>query len=170
MPNREYVLMSSPVVQGWNVSRVAGEVYLPGIQAGQTAYATGTGYWLGVDAGIPKFSIGNSVDFFRWTGTGIQLDGTFQISSTSFFKFTTAVRFTNNNDYNVLVLDNVANVVCGHEAIATTATNGFLYVPSCAGVPTGTPTTYLGRVPIIVDTTNNRLYFYSSGAWRNAGP
>jgi hypothetical protein len=55
-------------------------------------------------------------------------------------------------------------------ALATTATNGFLYVPTCAGVPTGTPTAITGMAPIVVDTTNNRWYFYSGGAWRNAGP
>jgi hypothetical protein len=55
-------------------------------------------------------------------------------------------------------------------ALATTATDGFLYVPTCAGVPTGTPTAITGMVPIVVDTTNNRFYFYSGGAWRNAGP
>jgi hypothetical protein len=24
--------------------------------------------------------------------------------------------------------------------------------------------------PIVVNTTNNKLYFYSGGAWRDAGP
>ena len=67
-------------------------------------------------------------------------------------------------------IDNAGNVVVNTAAIATTATNGFLYVPSCAGTPTGTPTTYTGRVPIVVDTTNNKLYFYSNGTWRDAGP
>ncbi len=62
------------------------------------------------------------------------------------------------------------NVVIGSAAIATNATDGFLYVPGCAGTPTGTPTTYAGRVPVVVDTTNHKLYFYSGGAWRDAGP
>jgi hypothetical protein len=63
------------------------------------------------------------------------------------------------------------NIVAGGSvALATTATDGFLYVPTCAGVPTGTPTAITGMVPIVVDTTNNRWYFYSGGAWRNAGP
>ena len=62
------------------------------------------------------------------------------------------------------------NVVVNTAAIATNATNGFLYVPSCAGTPTGVPTTFTGRVPIVVDTTNNKLYFYSGAAWRDAGP
>lgn len=63
------------------------------------------------------------------------------------------------------------NVVAGGSvALATTATDGFLYVPTCAGVPTGTPTAITGMAPVVVNTTNNKLYFYSGGAWRDAGP
>jgi hypothetical protein len=63
------------------------------------------------------------------------------------------------------------NIVAGgSSALATTATNGFLYVPTCAGTPTGTPTAITGMAPIVVNTTNNKLYFYSGGAWRDAGP
>jgi hypothetical protein len=58
----------------------------------------------------------------------------------------------------------------GAVALATTATDGFLYVPTCAGLPTGVPTTQTGTAPIVVDTTNNKLYFYSGGSWRDAGP
>jgi hypothetical protein len=61
-------------------------------------------------------------------------------------------------------------MVVGTAALATTATDGFLYVPTCAGTPTGTPTTQTGTAPIVVDTTNNKLYFYSGGQWRDAGP
>jgi hypothetical protein len=63
------------------------------------------------------------------------------------------------------------NFVAGASAaLATTATDGFLYVPTCAGTPTGTPTAITGMAPIVVNTTNNKLYFYSGGAWRDAGP
>ncbi len=63
------------------------------------------------------------------------------------------------------------SVLCGQSvALATNATDGFLYVPTCAGTPTGTPTTQTGRAAIVVNTTNNKLYFYSGGAWRDAGP
>jgi hypothetical protein len=61
-------------------------------------------------------------------------------------------------------------MVVGTAALATTATDGFLYVPTCAGTPTGTPTTQTGTAPIVVDTTNHKLYFYSGGTWRDAGP
>jgi len=61
-------------------------------------------------------------------------------------------------------------VAGGSVALSTAATDGFLYVPTCAGTPTGTPTAITGMVPIVVNTTNNKLYFYSGGSWRDAGP
>jgi hypothetical protein len=69
-----------------------------------------------------------------------------------------------------LKLDLLGNVRAGAGAIATNATDGFLYVPTCAVTPTGTPTAVTGLAPIVVDTTNNKLYFYSTGQWRDAGP
>lgn len=60
-------------------------------------------------------------------------------------------------------------VYCGAGVINTTEPNGMLCVTTCAGVPTSAPT-LTPWAPLLVDTTNNRLYFYSSGAWRNAGP
>jgi hypothetical protein len=88
--------------------------------------------------------------------------GTFAISSDT-FGFSTG-------GTERLRLDSTGNVIVNTAAVATTATDGFLYVAGCAGAPTGTPTAYTGRVPIVVDTTNNKLYFYSGGAWRDAGP
>jgi hypothetical protein len=60
--------------------------------------------------------------------------------------------------------------IVGATALATTATDGFLYVPTCAGQPTGTPTSQGSTAPIVIDSTNNKLYFYSGGQWRDAGP
>lgn len=60
--------------------------------------------------------------------------------------------------------------IVGASALATTATDGFLYIPTCAGTPTGTPTSQGSTVPLVVDTTNHKLYFYSGGTWRDAGP
>jgi hypothetical protein len=63
-----------------------------------------------------------------------------------------------------------ATVAAGSGTLATNATTGFLYVPTCAGTPTGVPAGVSGYAPIVVNTTNNKLYFYSGGAWRDAGP
>lgn len=52
-------------------------------------------------------------------------------------------------------------------ALATTATDGFLYIPTCAGLPTGVPTTWTGTVPMIFNTTSNRLMIYDGG-WLGA--
>ena len=62
-------------------------------------------------------------------------------------------------------IDKDGNVRVGTAALATTATNGFLYIPTCAGTPTGTPTAITGLAPMVIDSTNNKLYIYSGGAW-----
>jgi hypothetical protein len=69
-----------------------------------------------------------------------------------------------------LTIDTNGSITVGAGSVATSATNGFLYVPTCAGTPTGTPTAKSGYAPIMVNTTNNKLYFYSGGQWRDAGP
>jgi hypothetical protein len=55
--------------------------------------------------------------------------------------------------------------VVANGSVATTATAGFLYVPTCAGQPTGTPTGQSGCVPLVYDTTNDKLWIYRGGAW-----
>ena len=57
------------------------------------------------------------------------------------------------------------SVILGNGSIATNATDDFLYVAACAGTPTGAPTAVTGRIPIVADSTNNKLYIFSGGAW-----
>ena len=46
------------------------------INYGQTAYNTGIGYWLGVDKGTPKFSIGDStLNSLTWNGVTLAIAG-----------------------------------------------------------------------------------------------
>lgn len=60
-----------------------------------------------------------------------------------------------------------ASLVVGKAVLANAATDGFLYLPTVAGAPTGTPTAETGTVPFVYDSTNNKLYAFS-GSWKAA--
>lgn len=52
-------------------------------------------------------------------------------------------------------------------ALATTATLGDLFVPSCAGTPTGVPANIpTGQIAMRFDTTGVKLWFYTGGSWK----
>jgi len=58
-------------------------------------------------------------------------------------------------------------IIGGSSANATNATDGFLYIPTSAGQPTGTPTTQgTATVAIQYDTTNHQFWIYDGGAWK----
>jgi hypothetical protein len=58
----------------------------------------------------------------------------------------------------------------GQGTLPVTAANGFLYLPTINGTPTGTPTAYAGHVPIVYDIVGNRIWTYYGGAWRETPP
>jgi hypothetical protein len=53
----------------------------------------------------------------------------------------------------------------GQGTLATTATTGFGFMPTCAGTPTGIPVAKAGYVPFVYDITANKLWVYN-GAWK----
>jgi hypothetical protein len=55
-------------------------------------------------------------------------------------------------------------VITARAELATSATTGFLYVPSTNGAPTATPETHTGTFPIAYDHSDHRLYVYD-GDW-----
>lgn len=75
---------------------------------------------------------------------------------------TTAERQRIRSDGDVVIGDGNASAT----VIATTATSGFLRVPTCAGPPTGAAV----DGSIVIDTTNHKIYFRSGGTWRDGGP
>lgn len=75
---------------------------------------------------------------------------------------------TTNTTAETFRITSQGSIVCGGNAggaIATNATGGFLYLPSCAGTPTGTPTTFTGRNAFVYDTSANKIWVYNA-AWR----
>lgn len=73
---------------------------------------------------------------------------------------------TTTSDSERLAISNAGSVSVG-VGVATTATDGFLYIPSCAGPPTGVPTSLSGGavIPLCYDRTNNKMYVYNGG-WK----
>jgi hypothetical protein len=62
------------------------------IKGGQTAYATGTGWFLGYSGGAYKFSIGDATHFLRWDGSAFtysgDISGSGDITSSGTFTWT----------------------------------------------------------------------------------
>ena len=71
--------------------------------------------------------------------------------------------YSNNNQ---TVYINRGNVVMGG-AISTSATDGYVYIPTVPGVAAGVATAYAGCVPMVYDTSTNRLAIRSGGVWRS---
>ena len=54
-------------------------------------------------------------------------------------------------------------------AVPSSATDGFVYIGSGAGQPTGTPTSYNGATPLYYDTTNLIMWIYNGSQWEPVG-
>ncbi len=62
-----------------------------------------------------------------------------------------------------------ARLGSGEAALAVDATKGFLYVPTCPGVPVGIPEAQAGMAPLVFDSSGGKLYAYTGG-WVAVGP
>lgn len=143
------------------------------INVGNRSIGTGGSTNSSTNIGIVGFgNIGTS------TGTSYQIGGFFGLhTATPTFGASAALMCDNadqtsdifvardNGTTKVKITDN-GNTVLSNAALATNATNGFVYIPTSAGAPTGTPTAYTGTVAMQYDTTNNKLYIYN-GAWKS---
>lgn len=120
-------------------------------------YAAGTNS-TGTDLGLIRVYNGtNLVAFFRWqSDNGVNNSGTFLLQMANAGSLGTA-----------LTANYAGSVAIGAlSALSTTATAGFLYIPSCAGAPSGTPASFTGKTAMVYDTTDNKLYVYN-GAWKS---
>jgi len=74
-----------------------------------------------------------------------------------------SLQFWTNNTQKAFI-PSTGGLIVGTAALATNATGGFLYIPTCAGTPTGVPTAQTGTVPMVWDSTNKKFYIYD-GSW-----
>lgn len=103
------------------------------------------------------------------TGSGIPGDIIFQTAgkgaaSTTQNTLITALTIKGGTTNNTNV--GYPSIVLGTAALDTTATDGFLYIATSAGTPTGVPTSFTGRVPIVFDTTGVKIWIYTGGSWK----
>ena len=112
------ITATTGTIGGWTIGTTTitgGSVTLDStgnIRAGQTAYNTGTGFWLGIDGGTPKFSLGASAgSSLTWDGTNLLLTDTLK------FNAATATSISSNT---VDGSDTGSIVICGGGASSPT--------------------------------------------------
>ncbi len=122
-------------------------------------------------AGAPLTIAGASGVLF--SSIGIDLNNgasTIVCSDTALSLVGTTGLYLSGGSNTAISIDASSNAQIGFAgSVATTATNGFPYIPSAAGLPTGVPTSPWGTssIPLVVDRTNVRLYGYIGGSWQN---
>jgi len=82
----------------------------------------------------------------------------------------TGIVFQTNGANTRGTINNAGSWNLQNGALATNAIDGFTYLPSSAGTPTGVPTAIAGGVPLELDTTNFFLYARLNGLWQIVGP
>lgn len=144
----------------------AGGGVLGSSMTGSNNTIIGAGAGLYLSSGIQNTFIGSNAGVSITTGnynTIIGYNGTSYSSSLE-----KHIIITDGASIQGFKKDGNHNIVLGPEsALATNATNGFAFIPSCAGIPTGTPgASFTGKAPIVIDSTNNKMYIYTNSAWQ----
>ena len=84
-----------------------------------------------------------------------------------FFKQGVGEAFFTDNAMNIVQFSPTGDPVGTAAALAVSATNGFIYINAMAGAPTGTPTNYPFKVPIVYDSINDVLKINNNGTWKS---
>lgn len=58
----------------------------------------------------------------------------------------------------------------GQPELATDATTGFLWIPTCPGVPTGLPDPVPGMMPLVGNSLTGEVYRHDGVSWAVVGP
>ena len=93
------------------------------ISSGQTGFNTGKGFWLGIDAGIPKFSLGEG------GGAGIRWDGNdLYVVNPKIASFDLAITAGASGNYFTLGRNAVDRFAGAYTATATNGSGSFTYL------------------------------------------
>jgi len=162
---------SNVIVLGYSVNATAANQCVIGNSNGITDFYLGRGVTSLTNAAVTiqntGISGGNAAGYDlnigggKSTGTGIGGSVNLKISKAG------VSGSSLNSLTTILSATGRGNIVLGEQAaLVTTATDGFVYIPTSAGVPTGTPTSFTGKVAMQYDTSNNKLYIYN-GSWKS---
>lgn len=128
------------------------------IEGGQTAYNTGTGFWLGYNSSLSAyaFSIGSSTNYLTWDGTTLTIAGSIVVSSISGLNYAGSAS-----------AGGPANTISGQGALATQNTAD--YSTQVTGTPVSGTT---GSITVSPSPSGAGLYlgstnlgYYSGSAW-----
>ncbi len=142
-------LASPPAIGSTTPAAITGSNLMSSNGVWAASTYSGTTYTGGIvvdyTASIGRVSVGSNADIAFYSG-GIANTEVFRLTSTK-------------------------NVVVGTAAVATNAAAGFLWVTSCAGIPTGIPTApYTNAAALVADSSANKLYFkVGSNSWTAVG-
>lgn len=154
------------------------------VSSGQSGTATFT-FGLGTNVGLgwagsgPVLVMGSSYTAFNIRSnfgsaqlivsgnTGNSTGPAFQFNTTATGGVDILVSATGANNTNKAGGWTIGNSwVLGNGALSTSATDGFAYMPTSAGAPSGTPNTITGMAPFEIDTTNSKIMVYIGGVWK----
>ena len=141
------------VVTSLNATALTCEVATSGIVGGFSGLTPGDIYYAHTSGTIATTP-----------GTVVQAIGV-AISATQLQLFNDAFVLPNVYQNGVVSVDPKGNRTLGLGLLVTTATDGFPYLPTCAGTPTGVPTAQTGFAAAVYDTTAHKLWIYDGG-WK----
>jgi microcystin-dependent protein len=132
---------------------------------GRTSATGTTGIVSGTEAVGANLG-GSGLTLQGGAGTGSAVSGSVVIRTAP----AGAAPSTLNSYVTAMEIDGKSNIELGSGLNTTTSTEGFVYIQSVAGLPTGVPgTAYSGTTPTLIDSTNRGFCMYVSG-WNCVRP
>jgi len=159
--------LDSSATNNFAAVTVAPDATQPNQGMGLVVVPRGTGFNAAIKAQLSIFNTDQVADPVNYESLVVKSGGTlYSINSVKAGTGLLRPIAFQINGATKLNVDTTGSVQIGTASLATTATDGFPYIPTCAGTPTGVPTAVTGFAPMVVDSTNSKLYVYVGGSWK----